>query len=150
MTKHQAEQVAEGLRAAGWPVVYVEMSDDGKWRAVAEDPDVHDGWLMRHLSDPKCRLPPARQAPAPLKVYFYAGEDGMEAGEGGDWNKALNNPLRRLMFHNVACPMLNMFGPGDCRRFDHPFMIPNLEITFQPNVDIECLGYRLQDLVWIT
>ena len=46
MTKHQAEQVAEGLRAAGWPVVYVEMSDDGKWRAVAEDPDVHDGWLM--------------------------------------------------------------------------------------------------------
>ena len=69
-------------------------------------------------------MPPARQAPAPLKVYFYAGEDGMEAGEGGDWNKALNNPLRRLMFHNVACPMLNMFGPGDCRRFDHPFMIP--------------------------
>ena len=55
MTKHQAEQVAEGLRAVGWPVVYVEMSDDGKWRAVAEDPDVHDGWLMRHLSDPKCR-----------------------------------------------------------------------------------------------
>jgi hypothetical protein len=95
-------------------------------------------------------MPPARQAPAPLKVYFYAGEDGMEAGEGGDWNKALNNPLRRLMFHNVACPMLNMFGPGDCRRFDHPFMIPNLEITFQPNIDIECLGYRLQDLVWIT
>ena len=47
MTKHQAEQVAEALRAAGWPVVYVEMSDDGKWRAVAEDPDVHDGWLMR-------------------------------------------------------------------------------------------------------
>ena len=34
MTKHQADQVAEGLRAAGWPVVYVEMSDDGKWRAV--------------------------------------------------------------------------------------------------------------------
>jgi len=46
MTKHQAEQVAEGLRAAGWPVVYVEMSDDGKWRAVAEDPDVHD--ISRH------------------------------------------------------------------------------------------------------
>ena len=95
-------------------------------------------------------MPPARQAPAPLKVCFYAGEDGMEAGEDGDWNKALNNPLRRLMFHNVACPMLNMFEPGDCRRFDHPFMISNLEITFQPNVDIECLGYRLQDLVWIT
>jgi hypothetical protein len=55
MTKHQAEQVADGLRDAGWPVVYVEMSDDGKWRAVAEDPDVRDGWLMRHLSDPKCR-----------------------------------------------------------------------------------------------
>jgi hypothetical protein len=45
MTKHQADQVAEGLRAAGWPVVYVEMSDDGKWRAVAEDPGARDGWL---------------------------------------------------------------------------------------------------------
>ena len=29
-------------------------------------------------------MPPARQAPAPLKVCFYAGEDGMEAGENGD------------------------------------------------------------------
>jgi hypothetical protein len=52
MTKQQAEQVAEGLRAAGWPVVYVEMSDDGKRRAVAEDPDVRDGWLTRLMSIP--------------------------------------------------------------------------------------------------
>jgi hypothetical protein len=55
MTKHQAEQVAEGLRAAGWPVVYVEMSDDGKWRAVAEDRQARNEWLTRHLSDRKCR-----------------------------------------------------------------------------------------------
>jgi hypothetical protein len=52
MTKHQAD---DGLRAAGWPVVYVEINDDGTWRAVAEDWSVRDGWLMRHLSDPKYR-----------------------------------------------------------------------------------------------
>jgi len=49
MTRYQAEQVADGLRDAGWPVVYVEMSDDGKWRAVAEDPGARDGWLTRLL-----------------------------------------------------------------------------------------------------
>ena len=49
MTKHQAEQVAEGLRTVGWPVVYVEINDDGTWRAVAEDPGARDGWLTRLL-----------------------------------------------------------------------------------------------------
>ena len=32
-------------------------------------------------------MPPARQDPAPWKVYFYAGEDGMDKGEGGDWRR---------------------------------------------------------------
>jgi hypothetical protein len=45
MTKDEAEQTAIGLRAAGWPVVYVEINDDGTWRAVAEDPGARDGWL---------------------------------------------------------------------------------------------------------
>jgi hypothetical protein len=55
MTKHQAEQVAEGLRDAGWPAVNVEMSDDGKWRAVADDWSARDGWLTRRMSDPKAQ-----------------------------------------------------------------------------------------------
>jgi hypothetical protein len=50
MTKDEAEQTAIGLRAAGWPVVYVEINDDGTWRAVAEDRSVRDGWLTRRLS----------------------------------------------------------------------------------------------------
>jgi hypothetical protein len=49
MTRYQAEQAAISLRAAGWPVVYVVMSDNGKWRAVAEDPGARDGWLTRLL-----------------------------------------------------------------------------------------------------
>jgi len=49
MTKYQAEQTAVSLRAAGWPVVYVEINDDGTWRAVAEDWQVRDGWLRRLL-----------------------------------------------------------------------------------------------------
>jgi hypothetical protein len=52
MTRYQAEQVADGLRDAGWPVVYVEMSDDGKWRAVAEDRGARDGWLTHLMSIP--------------------------------------------------------------------------------------------------
>jgi hypothetical protein len=53
MTTSQAEQTAVSLRAAGWPVVYVEINDDGKWRAVAEDWQACDGWLTRLMSIPK-------------------------------------------------------------------------------------------------
>jgi hypothetical protein len=53
MTRAQAEQTADSLRDAGWPVVYVEINDDGSWRAVAEDWAMRDGWLTRLLSDPK-------------------------------------------------------------------------------------------------
>ena len=49
MTKYQAEQTAVSLRAPGWPVVYVEINDDGTWRAVAEDWQVPDGWSRRLL-----------------------------------------------------------------------------------------------------
>jgi hypothetical protein len=49
MAKSQAEQVVEGLRAVGWPVVYVE-NDDGTWGAVAEDWAVSKGWLTRWMS----------------------------------------------------------------------------------------------------
>jgi hypothetical protein len=49
MTRHQAEQTAVSLRTAGWPIVYVEVNDDGTWRAVAEDPVTRDGWLTRLL-----------------------------------------------------------------------------------------------------
>jgi hypothetical protein len=52
MTRSQAQQTAVSLQAAGWPVVYVEMNDDGKWRAVAEDPEARDGWLTRLMSIP--------------------------------------------------------------------------------------------------
>jgi hypothetical protein len=45
MTKDQAEQTAASLREVGWPIVYVEFSDDGTWRAVAENPAVREGWL---------------------------------------------------------------------------------------------------------
>jgi uncharacterized protein YbjT (DUF2867 family) len=38
VTRYQAEQAAISLRAAGWPVVYIEIDDDGTWQAVAEDP----------------------------------------------------------------------------------------------------------------
>jgi len=47
MTKDQAEQTAANLRNAGWPIVYIEVSDDGTWRAVAENRAVRDGWLTR-------------------------------------------------------------------------------------------------------
>jgi hypothetical protein len=52
MTRYQAEQTAISLRAAGWPVVYVEINDDGTWRAIAEDPGARDGWLTRLMSIP--------------------------------------------------------------------------------------------------
>jgi hypothetical protein len=32
MTRSQAEQVMISLRAVSWPVVYVEMNDDGTWQ----------------------------------------------------------------------------------------------------------------------
>jgi hypothetical protein len=47
MTKDQAEQTAASLRNTGWPIVYIEVSDDSTWRAVAEDWAVRDGWLTR-------------------------------------------------------------------------------------------------------
>jgi hypothetical protein len=50
MTRRQAEQVARGLRAAGWPIVSIEMDRDGRWRAVAEDPQPREGWLTRRLA----------------------------------------------------------------------------------------------------
>jgi hypothetical protein len=58
MTRAQAEQTAVSLRAAGWPVAYVEINDDGTWRAVAEDPVARDGWcrdgwLTRLMYAPK-------------------------------------------------------------------------------------------------
>jgi hypothetical protein len=53
MTRYQAEQAAISLRAAGWPVVYVDINDHGTWRAVAEDPGARDGWLTRLISIPK-------------------------------------------------------------------------------------------------
>jgi expansin (peptidoglycan-binding protein) len=53
MTRSQAEQTAISLREAGWPVVYVEINDDGTWQAVTEDWAVRDGWLKRRLSDPE-------------------------------------------------------------------------------------------------
>jgi hypothetical protein len=55
MTRAQAEQTADSLREAGWPVVYVEINDDGTWRAVAEDWRVRDGWLLRRMSALKKR-----------------------------------------------------------------------------------------------
>jgi hypothetical protein len=30
-----------------------DIIKNSKWRAVAEEPDVRDGWLTRRLSDPK-------------------------------------------------------------------------------------------------
>jgi hypothetical protein len=47
MTKDQAEQTAASLREAGWPIVYIQLSHDDTWRAVAEDWAVRDGWLTR-------------------------------------------------------------------------------------------------------
>jgi len=47
MTKDQAERTAASLREAGWPIVYVECCDDGRWHAVAEDWAARDGWLTR-------------------------------------------------------------------------------------------------------
>ena len=37
MTKSEAEEVAAALCEAGWPFVYIEINDNGTWRAVAED-----------------------------------------------------------------------------------------------------------------
>jgi hypothetical protein len=37
MTKSAAEEVAAALCEAGWPFVYIEINDNGTWRAVAED-----------------------------------------------------------------------------------------------------------------
>lgn len=42
-------------------------------------------------------------APAPLKVHFYAGQDG-------DWSKALNNFPRKQMFDKVCRPMVALLG----------------------------------------
>src|SRR5260370_37377251 len=47
MTRSQAEQMADSLRAAGWPVAYVEINDDGTWRAMAEACQVPARWRSR-------------------------------------------------------------------------------------------------------
>ena len=60
MTRYQVEQMAISLRAAGWPIVSVEMNNDGMWRAVAES----IGGDNRHLR----RLPRAG-----LLLVFLAG-----------------------------------------------------------------------------
>jgi hypothetical protein len=48
MTKSEAEEVAAALCEAGWPFVYIEMNDNGTWRATAEDETLREGWL-KHL-----------------------------------------------------------------------------------------------------
>jgi hypothetical protein len=52
MTRHQAEQTAVSLRVAGWPVVCVEINNDGTWRVVAEDYEARGGWLTHLMSIP--------------------------------------------------------------------------------------------------
>jgi hypothetical protein len=47
MTKSEAEEVAAALCEAGWPFVYIEINDNGTWRAVAEDDSLRAGWLKR-------------------------------------------------------------------------------------------------------
>jgi hypothetical protein len=47
MTKSEAEEVAAALCEAGWPFVYIEINDNGTWRAVAEDESLREGWLKR-------------------------------------------------------------------------------------------------------
>jgi hypothetical protein len=47
MTKDEAEEVAKEMREAGWPDVRVQIDDRGRWSAMAEDPTVEGGWLIR-------------------------------------------------------------------------------------------------------
>ena len=55
--EEQAEQTAYQLREAGWPIVYIEFSDDGSWRAVAEDWAVRDALCHAYaLSEPIMEL----------------------------------------------------------------------------------------------
>jgi len=49
MTRFQADEAATSLRRAGWPVVYVEINDNGTWRAVAKDHETRNGWLTQLL-----------------------------------------------------------------------------------------------------
>jgi hypothetical protein len=45
MTKQEAEEVASEMRSAGWSNVWLEIDDNGSWRAVAADWDRGEGWL---------------------------------------------------------------------------------------------------------
>jgi hypothetical protein len=47
MTKQEAEAVAREMRDVGWETAWVEVDDNGKWRAVAVDWSPHDGWMHR-------------------------------------------------------------------------------------------------------
>ena len=63
MTKCQAELAAINLRASGWPIVSVQINDDGTWCAVAEDWRVRDGWLTQRIQAAQMG------APGSLKIH---------------------------------------------------------------------------------
>jgi hypothetical protein len=52
MTKEEAEEVADGMRAAGWREVSLKINDNGKWSVVGEDYEKSRGWLHRRIDEP--------------------------------------------------------------------------------------------------
>ena len=50
MTRQEAEEVAREMRTVGWETVWVEIDDNGEWKAVAVDWDARDGWLHRQTA----------------------------------------------------------------------------------------------------